>query len=406
MKVISDLYPCLSKVLEDFVVAWMIHDIRNRIAPNQFGCLKGTSTSFCLLDMMHTWLSHLDSPNKHLRLSFLDFSKAFDRISHNVLIKKLVDLGVRWCLIPWIISFLSDRRQRVKIGEAFLDWLPVNAGVPQGTKLGPILFLIMINDLSIPTPETNLWKFEDDVSISECLTKNGGASIQSTLDTVSSWASMNLMKLNAKKCKELRVCFFKATPQLPPSRIDGQVLETVHSHKVLGLVIQDNLKWNENTCMIVSMASKRLHIICVLRRGGVSAADLLVIYVALVRSILEYCCVVWHNALPAYLSSEIERVQMRALRIIYPRASYQEALQRAKITSLEDRRNELCMRAFDKITKGGPLSKHLTPIRSIAHDYSLRNSNSWTSFKCKTERFRRSFFPSTVLMANATSFKN
>ena len=84
---------------------------------------------------------------------------------------------------------------------------------------------------------------------------------------------MNLMKLNANKCKELRVCFFKATPQLPPLRIDGQVLETVRSHKVLGLVIQDNLKWNENTCMIVSNASKSLHIIRVLRKGGVSAAD-------------------------------------------------------------------------------------------------------------------------------------
>ena len=68
--------------------------------------------------------------------------------------------------------------------------------------------------------------------------------------------------------------------------------------------------------MIVSKASKRLHIILVLRRGGVNAADPLVIYVALVRSVLEYCCVVWHNALPAYLSSEIERVQKRALRMI------------------------------------------------------------------------------------------
>ena len=141
-------------------------------------------------------------------------------------------------------------------------------------------------------------------------------------------------------------------------------------------------------------------------RGGVSAADLLVIYVALVRSFLEYCCVVWHNALPAYLSSEIERVQMRALRIIYPRSSYQGALQRAKIARLEDRRNEHCTRAFDKITKGGPLSKHLTPIRSVALDYYLRNSNSWTSFTCKTERLRRSFFPSTILMANETSLKN
>ena len=197
---------------------------------------------------------------------------------------------------------------------------------------------------SLPTPETNPWKFVDDVSISECLTKNGGASIQSTLDTVSSWASMNLMKLNAKKCKELRVCFFKATPQLPPLRIDGQVLETVRSHKVLALVIQDSLKWNENTRMIVSKASKRLHIIRVLRRGGVSAADLLVIYVALVRSVLGYCCV----------SSEIERVQMRALRIIFPRSSYQEALQRAKIPRLEDRRNELCTRAFEKLPKEDP----------------------------------------------------
>ena len=71
----------------------------------------------------------------------------------------------------------------------------------------------------------------------ECLTKNGGASIQSALDTVSSWASMNLMKFNAKTCKELRVCFFKATPQLYPLLIDGQVLETVRSHKVLSLVI-------------------------------------------------------------------------------------------------------------------------------------------------------------------------
>ena len=142
----------------------------------------------------------------------------------------------------------------------------------------------------------------------------------------------------------------------------------------------------------------------VLRRDDVIAFDLVAIYVALVRFVLEYCCVVWHNALPAYLSSEIERVQMRALRIIHSRSSYQEALQLAKIARLEDRRDELCMRTFNNIAKGGPLSKHLTPIRTIAHDYSLRNSNSWTSFKCKTERFRRSFFPSGILIANATFF--
>ena len=109
----------------------MIEDVGKDIDPNQFGCLKGSSTTYCLLDMLHTWLTHIDSPGKHLRICFLDFSKALDRIGYNVLITKLIDIGVRRSLIPWIISFLSDRRQRVKLGECVSLWLPVNAGVPQ-----------------------------------------------------------------------------------------------------------------------------------------------------------------------------------------------------------------------------------------------------------------------------------
>ena len=84
------LTSCLSKVLEDFVVTWLIDDIKDKIDPNQFGCLKGTSTTYCLLDMIHTWLTYLDPPRRHLRLCFLDFSKAFDRIGYNVLIEKLL----------------------------------------------------------------------------------------------------------------------------------------------------------------------------------------------------------------------------------------------------------------------------------------------------------------------------
>jgi hypothetical protein len=142
------LTSCLCKVLEDFVVSWMITDMEDKIDPKQFGCLKGTSTTYCLLDMIQTWLSFLDGHGRHLRICFLDFAKAFDRIGHNVVISKLLELGVRRSLVPWIINFLSNRRHRVKLGDIISDWLPINAGVPQGTKLGPILFLVMINNLN------------------------------------------------------------------------------------------------------------------------------------------------------------------------------------------------------------------------------------------------------------------
>ena len=136
------------------------------------------------------------------------------------------------------------------------------------------------------------------------------------------------MKLNAKKCKEMRICFLKEPMELPHLKIDDQQLELVTSHRVLGLVIQNILKWNNHIESIVTKASKCLNILWVLCREGVEINDLITIYIALY---LNNCCEVWHHTLPSYLSQELECIQKRALKIIIPAFSYSEALQFLKI---------------------------------------------------------------------------
>ena len=270
------------------------------------------------------------------------------------------------------MNFLCERRHRVKIGETFSNWLPVTARAPQGTKLGPILFLIMVNDLRVNTPDMKMWKFVDDLSSSENLTSNSFSATQSTLDAFSSWASNNWMKLNAKKCKELQICFLKEDPQLLPLTIDGHTLETVQSHKVLGLIIINNLKWDEQFFSSVTNASKRLYALRVLSRGGVPPADLINVHHALIRSILEYCWQLWNYAIPRYLSDELEKMQKRAMRIIFPGHSYDEALQLANCTRLSDRRSKMCIKTLQKIVKrAGPLAEHVTGSRACVHNIRL-----------------------------------
>ena len=113
------LTACLSKILEDFVVKWIMEDIRHKIDLKQFGSLQETSTTFCLIGMINNWLSTLDVQSRYLRMCFVDFSEAFDCINHNILIKKLLSFGVKESLVPWVCSFLSNHRQAVKV-DGFL----------------------------------------------------------------------------------------------------------------------------------------------------------------------------------------------------------------------------------------------------------------------------------------------
>ena len=175
--------------------------------------------------------------------------------------------------------------------------------------------------------------------------------MQPELDTsINSWTTQNNMVLNPKKCKEIIVRCHRHVEHSPPTlTIDSKTVDTVDHHRVLGVTLQNNLKWDLHVNEIVGKASKTLHILRVLKRGGVPPCDLLRIYSSLIRTVLEYYCPVWHSSLPVHLSDKIDKVQKRALRFIYPVLRYPEALLTSGFTELRTRRDHLCSKTFEII---------------------------------------------------------
>ena len=187
----------------------------------------------------------------------------------------------------------------------------------------------------------------------------------------------------------MQICFYKERSTFNSLTLDDNPLEIVSRHKVLDLVLQDNLKWNGHVAMIVTKASKRLHTLRVHKLSRIPPSDLMPIYYALIRCVLEYCCMVWHNGLPAgYLAVSIEIVQRRAINILSMKSPTMNHCPR-----LDNRREMLCKRTFNKIP-GGNRRSYLLPQHRDNVTYNLRNFNHFLSSKCRTDRYKNSLIPS------------
>ena len=392
----SDLRPIsitsiAGKAVEHFPVQWMYRAIQNKIDENQFGGVKDSSTAFALLKIMDYIAKNTDNSGIYVRMLLVDFAKAFDLVDHNIVLNKLNHLGVDNCLIKWTASFLKDREQSVRINHTVSAPANINAGCPQGTLMGPLVFLAHINDLSPVEPVLTI-KYVDDTNVLHASSDPMDATMQNVAEYLSSWSLENKMRFNAAKSKEIIFCFAQSVPDFTPIEIGGNVIQRVDEAKILGVTISSDLKWTKHVNNLLKKANKRLYLLTLCRRAGLSTGDMLCIYTSIVRSILEYCAVVWHTNLPNYLSDAIENVQKRALYTIYGSKDYSECLELSDLKPLWRRRDEQCRRLYDDMKAPSHKLHNLLPTARDRH-YDIRDFNPFNSISCQTNRYAKSFIP-------------
>ena len=391
----SDLRPialtsCLAKVLEGFTNRRLLNQVSDSIDPRQYA-RHGHSTVHALIYLMQAIHEAIDSGNCSVRIFFADFTKGFDIIDHSVLLDELRSYNIDQTLFFWICSFLTNRIQAVRVGSSLSPWKQVNGGVPQGTKLGLTLFAVMINKL------LSNWhmrtKYVDDTTAFEIIPRNSISMLDVVVREIHDYCIEHRMKLNPKKCKEMYVNFMKnSITAMRPITVGNQEVERVGTYKLLGVIIRDDLKWNTHVEYVIAKAAKRLYALRLLKRAGVMPEDMLKVYTCNIRSVIEYAAEVWQD-IPAYLSDAIESIQRRALKIIFPNFSYQQALDQANLTFLVDRRISICKKLMANMRNEDHPISFLAPQATTRFiPYQLRSGNIKAITTVKRTKRANDFF--------------
>lgn len=343
------LLPCPAKILESILGERILPTLEPQFDSNQFGCRRGRSTTHALVATLHAWQSTLDQGGA-VRAVLVDFKKAFDLVNHNLLLHKLLLSGVPHCLIRWFFSYLQHRCQRLRIGNKHSDWKQLNGAMPQGSWLGPLSFLVLIDDLN---PDCLVHKYVDDTTLTELLKdRTKPSNMQYFFQQLLSWADSNDMVVNFSKTKEIVMGPSSAISHLPLISVTSHQIERVTETKLLGIHLDCNLSWHPHVEAITSKATQRLYFLKQLKRAGLPHSQLLHFYITVIRPVLEYAVPVWHHLITKTQADNIEAIQKRAIRIIFSLTNdvpYTSALYVANIPTLADRREQLSRKFFNSL---------------------------------------------------------
>ena len=406
----------LESLIRDQIMEFL--NTNHLLSEDQHGFRAGRSCVTQLLEIMELWTSMLDEGGG-IDVVYLDFRKAFDSVPHQRLLKKARAHGIDGNLLKWIESFLTGRKQRVNVNGEMSSWADVHSGIPQGSVLGPILFIIFINDLP-DVVECYVKIFADDTKVfTQVQCEEDCHKLQGDLERLSQWSDMWQLKFNVSKCG---VMHYGHQPTQNTYRMSEggsyRDLGVMEEEKDLGVKFDPTLKFSKHAAMVANKANRMVGII---RRtfDFLDEGMLKTLFKSLVRPHLEYGNCIWSPFLQKDIML-IERVQRRATKILpnLKELEYAERLRHLDLPTLAYRRvrgdliqmykivhglNDIRQEALFEFahheagTRGHifKIQKQHTRLQLREHSFSVRIVNLWNSL------------PEDVVCANTMNeFKN
>ena len=345
-----------------------------------------------LLRVLEDWKKAVDK-DKYLAAILMDLSKAFDCLPHDLLLLKLEHYGLSKSALNLLKSYLSDRKQCVKIGQNVSKMLDIYKGVPQGSILGPVLFNIFINDIFLFVKDCDLYNYADDNTLSKSGTSLANVinSLEEDSESLISWFSSNKMQANPEKFQAIAIGN-KTHKENITFNLDGNNIKCDDEVKLLGVTLDFKLDFNTHISNICKKAARQLN---VLKRIGTNLNRLakLTIYHSFIMSNLSYCPLAWHFCSEKN-TNKIEKLQERALRFIYDdyTNSYNFLLEQSQLPSLKIRRmRTMALETYKIINKTSPKFLH-DIIKTKENTYNFRYKNTVDIPQPRTTRYGKKSF--------------
>ena len=328
----SPIVRILESIIKDHITHHMLTN--SLFSPSQHGFIAGRSCTTQLLTAMDYWTQSLND-GYPVDIIYLDFRKAFDSVPHNRLLMKLKAYGMGGSLLRWVQNFLSGRRQRVVLNGDHSSWSTVSSGVPQGSVLGPMLFLLYVNDIPLSV-DSSILLFADDAKIFRSIRCEADyLQLQRDIDILFEWSRTWLLNFNISKCYVLHLGL---THSYGNYCIDGNVITSTESVKDLGIIVDSSLKFHNHTAIVTARANR---ILAVINKSFeyLNTNVLLQLYKSFVRPILEYGNIIWG---PQFILDQqsVEKIQRRATKLVseIKDLQYVDRLNHLNLPSLRYRR--------------------------------------------------------------------